>query len=350
MKYAYQGKEIYPTVEIYPDVIPYLGGVTDNQFYTDPALCIHAWREGTAAINEYFREFASLLTLTKSPAAPGLSYGHLVSLGAPLKLPTRDGEPNVKPFASDIDEAIEIMKSKKDVDFGDNDVFRYYLAMNAALQEAFPEATVAPAAGYGYEGALTSAILMRGQDFLCDIYDEPEKAHEFLRLMNDSIIAFKKYVCRVNGQPERTKYLWLCDDFASLVTPSLWPEFVVPYWKQYFDELGTEGGRRTVHCENTHPSQLRYLKDVGLSHYQPSVATALTIENVKENTDVPFDWLLYAFSIVKMTDEEIEAWVDHAVSSGIRKVRTQFGRYAWSAGKMDRILAFYKAFEKYRVE
>ena len=69
MKYAYQGKEIYPTVEIYPDVIPYLGGVTDNQFYTDPALCIHAWREGIAAIKDYFGEFASLLTLTKSPRA-----------------------------------------------------------------------------------------------------------------------------------------------------------------------------------------------------------------------------------------------------------------------------------------
>ena len=80
------------------------------------------------------------------------------------------------------------------------------------------------------------------------------------------------------------------------------------------------------------------------------MATALTIENIRENTDVPFDWLLYAFKIVKMTDEEIEAWVDHAVQAGIRKIRTQFGRFAWQEGKMDRILAFYKAFEKYRVD
>ena len=350
MKYVYNGKEIYPTVEIYPDVIPYLGGITDREFYTDPALCIKAWKEGNAAIAEYFGEHTAALTLTKVPTAPGLSYGHLVSLGAPLKLPTKDGEPNVKPFARDIDEAIAIMKAKKNVDFGDNDVFRFYVEMNAALQKAFPNVQILPTAGYGYEGVITSAVLMRGQDFLCDIYDEPEKALEFLTLMNESIIEFKKFINRYNGQPERSRYMWLCDDFASLITPSLWPEFVVPYWNRYFDELSFPGSRRTVHCENTHPSQLRYLKDVGLAHYQPSVSTALTIENIRENTDVPFDWLLYAFKIVKMTDEEIEAWVDHAVQAGIRKIRTQFGRFAWQEGKMDRILAFYKAFEKYRVE
>jgi hypothetical protein len=337
-------------VEIYPDVIPYIGGITDHQFYTDPELCIQAWRKSKAAIAEYFGDYAQALTLTKAPTAPGLSYGHLVCLGAPLKLPAVDGEPNVVPFASDIDEAIEIMKAKKNVDFGDNDVFRYYVEMNKALQKAFPEYDIPLTSGYGYEGVITSAVLMRGQDFLCDIYDEPEKAHEFLTLMNESIIEFKKFICRFNGQPERSRYMWLCDDFASLITPSLWPEFVVPYWNQYFDNLSVPGSRRTVHCENMHPTQLRYLKDVGLAHYQPSVATALTLENVKENTDVPFDWLLYAFNVVKMTDEEIEAWVDKTVEAGVRKVRTQFGRYAWRDGKMDRILAFYKAFEKYRVE
>ncbi len=350
MKYMYQGKEIYPTVEIYPDVIPYIGGITDHQFYTDPELCIQAWKKSKTAIAEYFGDYAQAPTLTKAPTAPGLSYGHLVCLGAPLKLPAVDGEPNVVPFARDIDEAIEIMKAKKNVDFGDNDVFRYYVEMNRALQKAFPEYDIPLTSGYGYEGVITSAVLMRGQDFLCDIYDEPEKAHEFLTLMNESIIEFKKFICRFNGQPERSRYMWLCDDFASLITPSLWPEFVVPYWNQYFDNLSVPGSRRTVHCENMHPTQLRYLKDVGLAHYQPSVATALTLENVKENTDVPFDWLLYAFNVVKMTDEEIEAWVDKTVEAGVRKVRTQFGRYAWRDGKMDRILAFYKAFEKYRVE
>jgi hypothetical protein len=110
-----------------------------------------------------------------------------VSLGAPLKLPAVDGEPNVAPFANDIDEAIEILKAKKNVDFGDNDVFRYYVAMNEALRKAFPNENIPLTAGYGYEGALTSAILMRGQDFLCDIYDEPEKAQYYMQLYREGV-------------------------------------------------------------------------------------------------------------------------------------------------------------------
>lgn len=343
--YAYQGKEIYPLVEIYHDVIPYLGGITEREFYMDSKKCIEAWKIANAKIAEYFGD----LLAPRVPSAPPLSYGHLVSLGAPLKTP-ENGEPNIAPFADDIDEAIAILKERKSKDFSDNDVFRHYIKVNEEIQKAFPDKKINLSAGYGYEGVITSAVLMRGQDFLCDLYDEPEKVHEFLSLMNESIIDFKKFICRFEGQPEITAYgVWLADDFASLIPPDLWPEFVTPYWNRYFEALTPFTGKRTVHCENTIPAQLRHLKEVKLGHYQPSVADALTIENVKENTDIPFDWLLYAFRITNMTDEEIEAWVDKTVQAGIRKVRTQFGKYAWSIGKMDRLLAFYKAFEKYKI-
>ena len=346
MKYVYQGKEIYPKVEIYHDVIPYLGGITEKEFYEDPKACVEAWKKANAKIADYFGE----LLAPRTPSAPPLSYGHLVSLGAPLRMPEH-GEPNISPFAEDIDEAIEIMKAQKGKDFGDNDTFRHYVMMNAEIEKAFPDLKVPAATGYGYEGVITSAVLMRGQDLLCDLYDEPEKVHEFLTLMNESIIDFKRYINRLHGQPELDTYgTWLADDFASLIPPHMWSEFVTPYWNRFFEGVTVPNGKRTVHCENTIPAHLRYLQEVKLGHYQPSVADALTIETVKENTDIPFDWLLYAFRITNMTDAEIETWVDNVVQAGIRKIRTQFGQYAWSIGKMDRILAFYKAFEKYRVE
>ena len=43
-KYSYRGKEIKPIVEIYHDVIPYLGGITEGEFYKDTDKCISAWR------------------------------------------------------------------------------------------------------------------------------------------------------------------------------------------------------------------------------------------------------------------------------------------------------------------
>ena len=345
MRYEYNGKRFYPIVEMYHDVIPHIAGITDKEFYTEPEKCVTAWKKAIPAIDAFFGDFP----IAHNPAAPSLSYGHLVSLGAPLSMP-EEGEPNVRPFAASLEEGIEILKAKKGCDFFANPTAQYYIAMNKLLQERFPEYKISPVAGYGYEGIITTAVLMRGQDFLCDLYDDPDLVHEFLELLNESIIDFVKAQRRMNGQSEVTSvFTGCCDDFASLIPPYMWEEFVVPYWKAYYDAL-SDGGTRFMHCENVYPEQLRYLRAASINRYQPSVAERLTIENVRENTDVQFDWLLYTFRIVDMTDEEIEAWVDETVRADIWKVRTQFGKYAWSTGKMDKLLTFVRAFDKYRVE
>ena len=344
-KYMYNGKEIKPTVEIYHDLVPYLGGIREKAFYTDIDKCVDAWRTTQTAVSDLFGD----LLAVRTPSAPPLSYGHLVSLGVPLAMP-EDAEPNVKPCVNSIEEGIEFFEARRDIDFADCDICRHYIAQNAALQAAFPEMKIAPLAGYSAQGVITTAVLLRGQDFFLDLYDEPEEVHTFLSLLNDSVISFRKFLHRTNGWAEvRPRGIGMPDDFASLIPPHMWSEFVIPYWKKYFDEL-TTGTDRFLHCENTTPAHLRWLKDAGITRYQPSVADALTIENIRENTDIPFDWLLYAYRITEMADAEIEAWVDATVEAGITTIRTQFGKYAWSTGKMDRIFAFYRAFEKYRVE
>ena len=95
---------------------------------------------------------------------------------------------------------------------------------------------------------------------------------------------------------------------------------------------------------------LEYFSEVGITHYQPSVSEKLTLENVKANTSIPFDWLLYAWKVVDMSDEAIQAWVDAAVEAGVSIIRTQIGKYAWMNNRQDRLLAFFKAFDKYRTE
>jgi len=49
----------------------------------------------------------------------------------------------------------------------------------------------------GAQGPLTSAVLMRGQDFIYDVYDEPEKAKRFLALLTDSIVGFHHFTNKV---------------------------------------------------------------------------------------------------------------------------------------------------------
>jgi len=339
MKYAYNGRTISPVVEIYHDVIPFIAGISERDFFLDAEKCAKAWKVANEAIANYFGDRLA----PRAPMAGPFSYGHLVSIGATVNVPD-EGEPNVKYFASDIDEAIAILKDSKGIDFADNDMARHYFAVNKYLQEEFPEYKILPLAGYDHESIITTAELMRGQDFFCDIYDEPEKVHEFLSLLTDSLIDFYHFKVKVNGGDSTSIY----DDFASIIPPHMWSEFVIPYWNRYYEGIGAKG--RFLHCENVYPEQLRYLKDAKIDFYQPSVSPRLTLENVRENTDIPFDWLLYAFDIVNMSDEQIQNWVDTAIQAGINTLRTQFGGYAWGAGKMDRIMAFLKAFDKYRVE
>ncbi len=345
MKYSYQGKEIYPVIEVYHDLIPYMAGISEYEFYMDAEKCADAWETANAGIREFFGKSDP----SRIPGAAPLSYGHLVSIGAPYELP-RDSEPNIKPFARDIDEAVSIMKAVRGIDFGACEMCRHYVEVNEYLRGRFPDKRISIVSGYSFEGVITSAVLMRGQEFFVDLYEEPEKSHEFLELMNRSVIDFCAWQRRMDGlEPVSDAGASLCDDFAALIPPRLWDEFVVPYWDEYYSARST-GSYRFLHCEGMSPSQLAYLSHAKITRYQPSVSEKLTLKDVNGALDIPFDWLLYAWKLTEMSDEEIESWVDETVRAGVFKIRTQIGKYAWMNGRQERALSFLRAFDKYRVD
>lgn len=345
MRYAYAGKEIYPVIEIYHDLIPYLGGISEKTFYMDAENCARAWKTANEAITDFFGEYCP----PRAPTAAPLSYGHLISLGAPYTLP-EDSEPNVRPFADDIDEALSILDAARGKDFGDNRVCRHYIEVNRYLKSVFPDKNIPPLSGYGMEGVITTAVLMRGQDFFVDLYEEPEKSREFLEKLNRSIIDFCRWQSVMNGQDPVSKTgAYLCDDFAALIPPKLWDEFVVPYWDAYYSARST-GSYRFLHCEGVSPEQLKFMSHAKITRYQPSVSEKLTLKDMKANLDIPYDWLLYAWKVTQMSDKEISAWVDETVEAGVFKIRTQLGKFAWMTHKLDRLMSFMRAFDKYRIE
>ncbi|MCL2478488.1 MAG: hypothetical protein FWF22_03240 [Treponema sp.] len=343
MAYYCNDREIFPVVEVYHDVIPYLGGIGIRDFFMDKEKCADAWKTANKILGDYFGD---LLPIRKPAPAP-LSYGHLICLGAPVKIPD-DGEPNVSPFAGSVDEAIDILKSNRGMDFTKNPMFMHYLDVWNYLKTRFPEEDI-PFSGFNHQGPVTSAVLMRGQDFYCDLYDDPEKCREFLKLLTDSIIDFAKLCRRINGQPEIQDKGSMADDFASLVPPVMWDDFVIPYWNQFYRNLYS-GRERFIHVENLMPVHLKYLKNAGITHYQPSVSEKITLENIRKNLDpdITFDWLLYSYHITGMSNEQINNWVDNTVEAGVTVIRTQFGAYACQINKLDRIKIFYEAFKKYK--
>nr|HML46534.1 uroporphyrinogen decarboxylase family protein [Clostridia bacterium] len=319
--------------------------ISVRDFFLDPARCAEAWRASAAILRE---DFGDLIPPRKPSPAP-LSYGHLACLGAPVTIPDHgDGEPNITPFADSIDEGIRILRDAKGMDYAKHELYRHYVEVWEHLKAAFPEEDI-PFSGMGVEGPLTSAGLMRGQGFFMDIYDEPEKSVTFLTLMVDSAVEFIKQTRRTNGQAPMQPSGGIADEFASLIPPALWPEMVIPMLNRQYEGT-TNGPGRSLHLENLSPRHLPFLSQLRLTHFQPSVSNLLTLENVKANLDpaIPFDWLLYAYRVTEMSDSEISDWVDEAARAGVQKIRTQFGAYAYMAGKTDRIKAFVAAFDKYR--
>ena len=344
MKYMVEGKEFTPKIEVVYDLIPHMAGISMRDFCLDKQQCAEAWKTGPQKLAAYFGDRLPL----PEPAPAPISYGHLICLGAPCNH-TEEGEPNVSPFAGSIDEAIEILQAKKGMDYQTVPMFQHYLEIWAYLKEQFPDVKI-PFYAFGAQGPVTSTVLMRGQDFFCDLYDEPEKAAEFIMLMADSVVDYRKYLRRMNGDPEEGEG-GLCDDFASLVSPDQWPVFVIPAMEKYYSSFRARGNRY-LHLENLTPKHLPYLNNLKITHYQPSVSDMITVEDIKAslNPDMTFDLLLYPYHITDMTDEEIQQWVDQAVRSGAVRIRTEICTYTAQRGKFDRITAFHRAFDKYRVE
>lgn len=328
------------TVEIYHDLAPYLAGISAREFFLDADKLIAAWKAATEWTLDTFHGRLKPRTPTAAPN----SYGHLICLGAPLRY-SESAEPNISPAAGSLDEAIERLEAARGMDFTARPIFRQYARLSALVKAAFPQS---PAfAGLGLEGPITSAALYRGAGFYTDVVDEPEKAARYIALMTDSIVAFKRQLNRFCGEAEvNASGAGLADDLASMLPPRMWDELVIPYWKRYYEGVSSGPGR-FLHCEALRPAQLEYLPRAGVTHYQPSVSPQLTLEDMRRRNSLPFDWLLYAYRITEMGDDELEAWIARAVSYGPTNIRTQFGAYAVSAGRIDRIQAFLDIAQRY---
>ena len=348
MMYKYKGKEVNFKIDIYPDVVPYLGGVGMKDFITDKVKCADGWER---AKERFYAEFGDSLPIYKVAPHP-IAYMHLVALGAKLEM--RDGgEPNIHPFANDLDEAIELLKKHEDFDYSNMPEANALLELCEYLCRRFPDEGVSKFTGFGHEGPITTAVLMRGSDFYCDIYEEPEKCKELLRLIAESTGRHANFVRLTSGGKINDYAYSICDDFAALLPPDMMSEFVFPYWYIFGDTTTLDKPTRFfLHCEGVTAKHLDTFPEARINHFQPSVSPALVLSDMTPRIGTAyneFDWLCYAFNVVNMSDEEIERFIEDSLEAGACNVRTQIGAYAFESGKTDRIKAWIRATEKYKV-
>lgn len=291
----------------------YMTGANQRDFFLDKEVCRRVNDKGRKGVRDLFGDRVRM----PGPMCAAISYGHMASLGAKVIFPD-NSEPNVEPMFTSLEEGIRWLK--RDIDFERNDLFRHYHETWLYLKESFPDEEVL-FYGFGHQGPITTAVGLRGTDFYMDLMDEPEQAREYLRLLMDSIIAFCHHRNRINGLPEvNPKEGFITDDLSSLVSPYLWPEFVVPYLNQYYE--GTTTGKRGTHIENLVPDHLPYLEDVGIEFFDPSVSAKLSPAIICERVGFDFTWRLLEICIPNMTVADIREWVRRNVAEGARHLHT----------------------------
>ena len=106
----------------------------------------------------------------------------------------------------------------------------------------------------------------------------------------------------------------MADDIAAMVPPYLWPELVLPFWEQYY--AGRTTGWRSAHVEDLRPPQLRFLEDIGLYRFDPSISPKLNPKTIAAECRVPFGWRLGSFHYAGLSEADVRDFVFQAAADG----------------------------------
>jgi len=234
------------------------------------------------------------------PSLAGMAYPHVSTLGNEVMITADSAEPWTRPSIHSPEDIDALAEPEDYLAAG---VVPERLALAAELKRRRPDAS--EHIGHDFEGPVTTAALMMGQDFFMLPYDDPARAHRLLEFVTRSIVRYARTIRAHQGRKVCGGRQGVCDDFAGIFGPELFAEFVVPYWNMLYE--GLEAETRGLHSELLREGHLRFLADIRLNEYDPSVDQYLTPETLQRSCPVPFTLRMWPAEVRDHSAEELVA-------------------------------------------
>jgi hypothetical protein len=197
--------------------------------------------------------------------------------------------------------------------------FRRFVEWRRELGRRFGDKAVGGVGGQ--EGPITTAGLLRGEQFFLDCAVDPARAHRLLEVVTETFISFTRASREVEGST--TRVVGLADDYSGLIGPGMWPEFVLPYYRRIIEALGPDGC--WMHTELVRREHLPLFKELPLTGLNFAEDQYLVPRDMIEmGPDVPWGWHILTVSEMQQgTPESIRRRYRELVDLGVREVRCE---------------------------
>jgi hypothetical protein len=232
------------------------------------------------------------------PRIAGFSYTYISALGAKVVF-AQGSEPNVIPIIRRYEDIDALSEPE---DYLASGVAPQRIEVMQRLRELRPDAEFRLEHA---EGPITSAALLMGRDFFLLPYEDPVRADRLIDFTVRSSLNYNRTVRAHFQEGEGPGPVSLCDDFAGMLSPAQFGEFVAPYWDRIYSSQGAT--ERHLHSELLRLEHLPFLKQLGITVYDPSADQYVTPELLREHCPIPFTARIQAWDIRDRSAHELQA-------------------------------------------
>jgi uroporphyrinogen-III decarboxylase len=287
-------------------------GVHQSDYYSDI--------EKTIEVCQIYPKRFETATGYSSPisySAPVTAYEGVAALGGELVL-SKDHQPMIRDQGRVL-VSLEQVDKLEAPDPWQNRRFLRHVGLYRELKRRFGDQVSGGLAGQ--EGPITTAGLLRGEEFFFDCMANPAHAHRLLDVCTEVFIRWTRASQKVTE--ETANVVAICDDYAGMLGPDLWPEFVLPYYRRIIDALGPNGC--WMHTELVHRQHLPLLRDMNIIYINFAENQYITIRDVfEELPKTPFGWhILSVKDMLQGTPASIKARYREIVAAGVNEVRCE---------------------------